>query len=123
MPRSFPPRAWAVRALELAQAFPYEPDDAGAVDLVTVDRAVFEAEGGDCEERAMWLAAALAAAQIPTRLVWMQQQAAQDHVTVQAWLDGRWVWADPTVPGARLGEHPQDAADRVGDAIARRLTG
>lgn len=122
-PRTLPPRAIAARALARAQTFPYAPDDAGTVDLVTVDRATFEREGGDCEERAVWLAAALAAARIPAELVWLSQPGQEaDHVTVRAHLDGRWLWADPTVPGARLGEHPQDAADRVGDAaIARRL--
>lgn len=113
---------WAIGAREVvqlyltrAQRLPYAHDEAGAVDLVTADLATVEREGGDCEERAMYLVAHLVCAGIPARLAWIVQPppAPLDHVSAQVRLDGRWLWADPTVPGARIGERPERAAGRV----------
>lgn len=105
--------------LRAAQALPYASDPPGPVDLVSLSLACVERDGGDCEERAAYLAARLTArvelARVDVDLGWIPQEwAPLDHVTVRVRLPGRaWQWADPTVAGARLGEHPWTAARRL----------
>jgi len=97
-----------------AQALPYAPDDAGPVDLVTTDLDTVTREGGDCEERSMWLAAHLVWHGFAAWLAWVTQRGAPlDHVSTLVELGGRRRWVDATVPGARIGEAPEDAAGRV----------
>lgn len=97
-----------------AQALPYAPDDAGPVDLVTLDLDTVTREGGDCEERSMWLAAHLVWCGFPAWVAWVTQDGAPlDHVSTKVGLGGRRLWVDATVPGARVGEAPEIAAGRV----------
>ena len=42
------------------------------------------------------------------------KQTPQNHVTVVAVLGGARAWAEPAIPGARLGESPYAAAVRLG---------
>lgn len=98
------------------QALPYAPDPPGSVDVVETDVGVVLRGGGDCEERAMLLVALCSADGIGGELAWLTQEGAPlDHVSALVWLGGdAAVWADATVPGARLGEHPRAAARRTG---------
>lgn len=97
-----------------AQALPYAPDDAGPVDLVTTDLDTVTREGGDCEERSMWLAAHLVWLGFAAWIVWVTQKGAPlDHVSTLVGLGGRRLWVDATVPGARIGEEPEVAAGRL----------
>jgi transglutaminase-like putative cysteine protease len=75
--------------------------------------------GGDCEDLVVALVALMLAAGLDARVVWQEQSGAPlNHVTAQVRLPTpkgpEWVWADPTVKGARLGEEPHDAAARLG---------
>lgn len=106
--------------LSTVQLLPYVPDASPGVDDVC-DPAVILSRGGDCEDRAALFAALARAAGYRAELVWQSQEADQDHVTVRVWIDGAWRWADPTVPGAAIGEEPHDAARRTG--YSARLKG
>lgn len=102
------------RALREVQALPYTPDPPGSVDLLSLSLACVERVGGDCEERAALFAARCDAMRVRAAVVWVPQPWARlDHVSSQVMVQGRWCWADATVPGARLGEHPWDAARRL----------
>ena len=123
MPQS--PLATAVRiSLLTVQGLPYVPDPPGARDLVRDPWETSEI-GGDCEDLAVLLGVYLTRLRVRWDLLWMHQGesgAPLDHVTVQLRLDSQWFWADPTVRGARLGEHPYDAVERLG-VDGHRLTG
>lgn len=113
----------AGRSLELllstVQLLPYRTDRHGADDVC--DPATLFRDGGDCEDRAALFAALARVAGARVVIVWQPQQGvAEDHVTTKVFLDGAWRWADPTVPGARIGEEPHDAVARLG-AHAERL--
>lgn len=102
--------------LAKVQAIPYASDPVGVAD--EVERDVRKALAGpiDCEERSMLVAAMCAADGIDAEVAWIPQRPAPlDHVTALVWLGGdAAAWADGTIPGARVGEHPRDAARRVG---------
>jgi len=102
--------------LSRVQALPYVADPPGPVDLVETDWRRVLVDGGDCEERAMMLVAYCAADGIGGKLAWLTQEGAPlDHVSALVWLGGDVLaWADATVTGARLGEHPVAAARRTG---------
>ena len=99
--------------LSTVQLLPYKPDPAG-VDVVCPPERTM-AEGGDCEDRALLFAAVAKAKGASVQIVWVEQSGApQDHVSVKIERNGAWLWADPTVVGARIGEAPADAAARTG---------
>lgn len=107
----------AGRSIELllsaVQLLPYV-DDPTSSDIVC-DPSEVIAKGGDCDDRAVLFAALAKVAGYRAVIVWQSQDGApQDHVTVKVWRDGAWLWADPTVPGARIGEEPHAAVDRLG---------
>jgi transglutaminase-like putative cysteine protease len=108
-------RETAARLLARVQVLPYWHDPPGPVDLVCkTARCVLE-QGGDCEDRSTLLAALYAEAGLSARLAWLTQPGAmEDHVSTQVRVDGVWLWADSTVEGAELGEHPRDAYRRLG---------
>lgn len=102
----------AGRIMRAVQALPYLPDGASVADRVRRPCRVLSV-GGDCEDLAMLVASLDLAAGIDARLRWLSQPSADaDHVSVQAFVGGRWLWQEPTVP-ALLGEHPFDAAKRL----------
>jgi hypothetical protein len=81
------------------------------------------AHGGDCANVSSTLRALYLAASVRSRLVWcdLQRQGyPYNHVTVQITHDASsvpetlatWLWAEPSVRGAQLGEHPLAAAAR-----------
>ncbi len=109
------------------RACPYRRDPAG--EDWHQDTATTLREGGDCEDLATALAALLRLGayfyglKLKTRLVWMRRAGDQDHVVLQVRVgdghdtgddpDGGWEWLDPSLVGARRGEHPEAAARRL----------
>lgn len=94
------------------QALPYVPDPPGVERLQT--SAETAREGGDCEDKAALFAVLARAAGLPAEVIWFSQPSlAKDHVTARVRVDGAWLWAETTIP-ARLGEHPYEAAARLG---------
>lgn len=106
------PRALATEALRVTQRAGYVP----AVDPYLFQSAAYTAlNGGDCEDLTPLLAAILAALGIASEVVWLSQpDRTLNHVVLQVAIDGEWLWADPSVCGARLGEDPYDAIERLG---------
>lgn len=113
------PREVQRRALlSWVQSLPYVPDEPGS-DAVR-SPAETARVGGECKERSVLLGLLLAAALGATvELVWIPQEGAPlDHVSLWEWeRGGRRTWLDATVPGARVGEYPADAAARVGPSL------
>jgi len=71
--------------------------------------------GGNCEDLNMMSVGMSRAVGIPARLVWINQKNAPlNHVTSQAWLNGRWVWTEASIRGAMVAENPYHAAGRLG---------
>lgn len=99
--------------LTFAQAFPYVPDPRGTEQFQPVMYTVMH--GGDCEDHATLLAALFSFYDLPAQLVWIDQLDSElNHVSTRVQLGGTWYWAEPSVPGARLGEEPRAAAARTG---------
>lgn len=97
-------------ALAHVQSFPTRPDPPGGGNTVCDARST-ELLGGRCVVRSIYLAGLYGVWGYPVELVWLPQPRwPLDHVTVRVLCQGAWWWADPTIPGARLGEHPWDAA-------------
>lgn len=76
---------------------------------------------GDCEDMSTVTVALLRAVGIRARPVWIDQQGAfQNHVAVEVFLptsthpSGAPVWAEATIEGARVGEHPMMVVERLG---------
>lgn len=67
---------------------------------------------GSCADAAPLLACMAESIGIPARLVY-QIGAKLDHLAVKLCVDGRWLWAEPTIRGAELGESPAAAAARL----------
>lgn len=71
--------------------------------------------GGDCEDLTPLLAAIATNLGIPWHIEWIDQpEQALNHVALKLRVDGAWLWADPSVCGARLGEDPYAAIERLG---------
>lgn len=100
-------------ALAVLQCMTYRPDPPGT----DVMRAPCEivGRGGDCNNLAAFLVGVLFALGQTSRCEWIDQpQATEDHVAVLArTASGGEEWLEPTVKGARRGEHPRDAARRL----------
>jgi hypothetical protein len=111
------PRAIAAEALRAVQSLPVVADPPG--------REVFQPVaatlqiGGDCEDHSAALVTVLELNGIPTRLVWMtlEPEFPLNHISAQISLDGgiTWQWAEPSVIGAQIGQHPLQAAEMLGD--------
>lgn len=107
----------APELLAWAQQLPYEVRSEGAMDFVDEVLETVEVLGGDCKARSQYLVALCRWHGLGAGLVWVPQGGFPvDHVSAWIWWRGRWVWADATVPGAELGEAPEDAARRVSRA-------
>lgn len=102
------------RLLAHVQALPYLADLPG-LDTLSDPRTTVR-EGGDCKERALLLALLLVVSEgANVEIAWQRQRGApQDHVTLIEWRGRERSWLDGTVPGARVGEEPHDAARRTG---------
>ena len=104
--------ARAAWALARAQAAGYVPDPAACEWYQSPD--VTAAHGGDCDDLCILLVALARALDLPCRIVRLPQPgAAEDHVLCTVWARGAWRWAEPSIAGARLGEHPADALRRL----------
>ena len=76
---------------------------------------------GDCEDMSTVTVALLRAVGLRARPVWIDQPGAfQNHVAVEVFLpsttypSGAPVWAESTIEGARVGEHPVTVVERLG---------
>ena len=69
---------------------------------------------GDCDDHARVAYALAAAGGLPVRLAFLSHGAGDpSHVLTQLQVDGEWLYAETTLR-AELGEHPIDAARRLG---------
>lgn len=112
------PTVRAEALLRIAQRMTWRPNPPGALDCFeTLDQVL--GHGGTCKALACWLVAAARAAGLAARVVWIPQPGEDvNHVTAQLAPAGAWLWAEPSIPGARLGEGPFEAAARLGDRRA-----
>lgn len=76
---------------------------------------------GDCEDMSVLATSLLRAVGLRARPVWLSQPGAfQNHVALEVFLptashpSGLPVWAEATIEGARVGEHPYTVVERVG---------
>lgn len=111
---SYDPRAGAQWALSLAQSKGYVPDpDDGRVEQFQPVAWTWT-HGGDCEDLAALLRALAGYVGVLSRFA-LQPYEGQpiDHETAQVFVAHQWIWADASIPGARLGEEPGAAAARL----------
>jgi hypothetical protein len=104
----------AESALALVHSIPYRADPAGAE--VFQDALETIAYGGDCEDLAVLFVALARSVGLDARVVWLDQQihgSALNHVFARENVDGRWLDAECSIAGARLGEAPGTAASRL----------
>jgi hypothetical protein len=103
----------ATALLALVHALVFFPDPPG---VDTYQNAAYTlAHGGDCEDLSVLYAALCAAVGVRARIVWLAQPGEpQAHVTVQVQPvpRGPWLWAEPSIPSAAIGEDPYAAARR-----------
>jgi hypothetical protein len=108
---------------ELAQA----PDVARAAHAYVLEHVTFRDEKietfaapsttlrvgyGDCDDSERVLLALARSLGLRARYVYFLQQGQPAHVTVQICDDGRWRWAETSIP-AHFGEHPFEAMKRL----------
>jgi transglutaminase-like putative cysteine protease len=111
--------AHVLGAFQRRVRFVLDASDARGFDTYQTARETIERGAGDCDDAAPLLAAVFGALGLRARLVGMRspRQAAHSpyprHVTTQVWAGGRWLYAEPTLRGAQLGEHPYRAAARL----------
>lgn len=71
--------------------------------------------GGDCEDLASLYVALAWILGLSAKLLWLSQpDKPLDHVCAQVQIGRQWMWADASVCGARVGESPYAAMDRLG---------
>ena len=74
--------------------------------------------GGDCEDLSKAIVALDLAALLRARVEWLPQpEENQDHVSARVLLAGVWEWQEASLAGARLGENPYQAAQRLAVAV------
>lgn len=104
----------AGNALAMVHRVPYRADPAGSE--VFQDAIETLAYGGDCEDLAVLFVALARSIGLQARVVWLDQQihgSALNHVFARVLVDGRWLDAECSIAGARLGEAPGTAAKRL----------
>ena len=76
---------------------------------------------GDCDDHARVVYTLLRAAGVPARLAFLYRRGDKGprHVLAQAMVNGRWTWLETTID-AEMGEHPYEAARRLGKLRARQ---
>jgi hypothetical protein len=105
--------------LALVQALPFTRDPVGLDVYQALPLTL--ARGGDCEDLAalfvggVRLLAAERGLPVAARAAWYARpEEREDHVVaVVSFARGEWQWCECSIRGARVGEHPQAAADRV----------
>ena len=104
----------AGNALAMVHRVPYRADPAGSE--VFQDAIETLAHGGDCEDLAVLFVALARSIGLEARVVWLDQQihgSALNHVFARVLVDGRWLDAECSIAGAKLGEAPGAAAARL----------
>lgn len=104
----------AQSALAMVHRVPYRADPAGSE--VFQDALETIAHGGDCEDLTVLFVALARSVGLEARVVWLDQQihgSALNHVFAKVLVDGRWLDAECSIAGARLGEAPKAAAARL----------
>jgi hypothetical protein len=103
----------AASALQVVQSLYYRLDHVGEEWFQSADYTIVN--GGDCEDLGVMLAAVNGLLGLKSRLVWIYQPGhALNHLSTQLNVDDEWIWEDPSVRGAQLGEHPYAALQRLG---------
>ena len=103
----------AAAALQVVQSLFYRLDHVGEEWFQSADYTIVN--GGDCEDLGVMLVAINNLLGLQSRLVWVFQPGHPlNHLSAQLYLDGVWLWEDPSIRGARLGEHPYAALERLG---------
>lgn len=116
------PRERAAAVLRRAQAAGFVADPPGCDAYAPVAHTL--AHGGDCDDLTPLVMALGTLTGFGARVAYLSQpDEPQDHVTGMLLVDGEWLWAEPSVRGARLGEHPYDAARRTGQLASYKGTG
>jgi hypothetical protein len=111
---------YAQLALYAAQQLPYVADPPGTDVFCNAGRTIVR--GGDCDKKVVVLLALARSRGVQGRPVWMLQPwSNMDHVSAELKTAGRLEWADATLPGAALGEHPYLALMRLGTPNADKL--
>jgi transglutaminase-like putative cysteine protease len=101
----------AADVLRAAQSLGYHPDPPGEWFQFPMFTLSY---GGDCEDLVGFLISIAMIVGIPAEPKWLDQPGSPlNHITSRLFVDGKWLWADPTVVGARLGEHPYAAFNRT----------
>lgn len=105
---------FAAAILRKVQSFRYVVDRGGRDDGRNLCAVILERRG-DCKKLACLLAALYALAGFRAVLCWIDQPwTDDDHVSLRVDVGGGLErWAEPTIRGARLGENPYAAADRL----------
>lgn len=104
----------AAAALRLVQQRPYIPPRQDVEEFQSVWSIGRPGVGGDCADLSVLLVSVYRTLGFPSEVIWITQAGKSlNHVTAKVWVDGAERWAEPTIRGARLGEYPYDAADRL----------
>lgn len=82
------------------------------VETFTPAWRTYKARAGDCDDQSRALAALMQVSGLRTSMGTLGDP--PTHVAPKVWIDGDWLWADSSVPGSRLGEHPRAAVKRLG---------
>lgn len=111
-------RECAWRILWFVQSRPYVSSPAGQ--WIERDLAQTVATGGECGALATLVCACAELNGIPWQLVWRSYPDGAQHISAKLAPEGAWLWADPTVRGASLGEDPNAAALRLRSPRGKR---
>jgi len=102
----------ACAALRVAQRSGYQRDQPGEW-FQSVRYTVVH--GGDCEDLSALFVSLAWLLGLDADLIWLEQpDRPLDHVAAKVLVGGAWLWADASVCGARVGESPYAAMDRLG---------
>lgn len=109
-------QAW----LHFVQSLPYRSGPKG--EWIETDARETARNGGECKALSVLFVAGASALGFQTRLAWLSWRYSQQaHVTAMVQVPGSgWEWTDATVAGARVGEAPESAAERVGSPYGVR---
>jgi hypothetical protein len=106
-------RAVAEAALATVQGLPYYPEAKDQQWFKPIAWTV--GRGGSCGPLSAVLYGLCKRLGLDAQVVWITQAGrALNHLSVLVMVDGAWQWADPSVRGARLGEDPYAAIERLG---------
>ncbi len=106
-------RMLALEALRAVQSLPYVPDRDGQEWFQSADYTL--RHGGDCDDLVIALVALDRALGLRAEPYWITQHGQDiNHVTSRVAIDGQWLWSEPSIRGAMLGESPYEAAQRTG---------